>query len=140
MTIEESFINLSPYIKGFKKTDNYRIMEVNLKSTWEIIPDDNIESKTQKSEGNSDLLYILFYSEKETFDYMVNWLKKNVIDYNLEIEEKEKLLKAKVEELKRVFENKSLDELSNLKFTTEEDTLKLGNNKVINNEKLEKIS
>jgi hypothetical protein len=67
-------------------------------------------------------------------------LKKNVIDYNLEIEEKEKLLKAKVEELKRVFENKSLDELSNLKFTTEEDTLKLGNNKVINNEKLEKIS
>ena len=35
---------------------------------------------------------------------------------------------AKVEELKRVFEDKSLNELSGLKFTTEEDSLKLGTN------------
>lgn len=134
MTIEESFINLSPYIKGFKKTDNYRIMEVNLKSDWDIKLDENIQAKHQKVEGNSNLSYTLFYSETESFDYMVKWLKEEVIDFNLEIEEKQRLLKAKVEELKRVFENKSLDELNNLKFTTEEDSLKLNNQKTKVNE------
>lgn len=137
MTIEESFKNLSPYIKGFKKTDNYRIMEVNLKSSWEINLIENVESKQQKVDGNPNLSYILFYSEEISFDDMVTWLKKDVIDYNLEIEEKERLLKAKVEELKLVFESKSLDELNNLKFTTEENTLKLNGsgNKVSQNDK-----
>jgi len=51
-----------------------------------------------------------------------------VINHNLEIEEKERLLRSKVEELKRVFENKDLDELNKLKFTTEENSLKLGSN------------
>jgi hypothetical protein len=127
--IEESFNKLTPYLKGLKKTDNYRMMEVNLKSTWKIPKKEGIESKTKSLEGNSNLIYNLFYSESVSFDDMIDWLKSDVIDYNLEIEEKERLLKAKVEELKRVFETKNLDELNNLKFTTEEDVLRLSNKK-----------
>ena len=40
----------------------------------------------------------------------------------------------KVEELKRVFEDRSLSELNNLKFTTEENSLKL-NGGNLNNKK-----
>jgi hypothetical protein len=59
------------------------------------------------------------------FDEILDWLETNVINYNLELEEKETLLRAKVEELKRVFEQKGIKELNNLKFTTESDMLKL---------------
>ena len=46
-------------------------------------------------------------------------LKNNIlgiINYNLEREEKEKLLENKINELKSIFNNESLDSLKNLKF------------------------
>lgn len=112
--IEKSFNELYPYLKGIKKTDNYRIIETNLKSTWEINLIDEVNVKDH-----------IFFSESLTFDDLLEWFKTNVVEYNLEIEEKERLLKMKVEELKRVFESKNLDELNNLKFTTEDDVLSL---------------
>ena len=112
--IEKSFNELYPYLKGIKKTDNYRIIETNLKSTWEINLIDEVSVKDH-----------IFFSESLTFDDLLEWFKINVVEYNLEIEEKERLLKMKVEELKRVFESKNLDELNNLKFTTEDDVLSL---------------
>ena len=70
----------------------------------------------------------MFYSEAKSFDDILDYIENDVINHNLEIEEKERLLRSKVEELKRVFENKDLDELNKLKFTTEENSLKLGSN------------
>ena len=69
----------------------------------------------------------------ETAEDILDYIEEKVINYNLEIEEKERLLKAKVEELKRVFETKSLDELNHLKFTTEENSLKLNAKNIIAN-------
>ena len=71
----------------------------------------------------------MFYSDKKSFDEIIDFVEEKVISHNLELEEKERLLRMKVEELKRVFENKNLDELNSLKFTTEDQTLKLGTNK-----------
>ena len=68
----------------------------------------------------------MFYSETKTFDEILSFIEVDVINHNLEIEEKERLLRAKVEELKRVFEDKTLDELNGLKFTTEDNALKIG--------------
>ena len=75
----------------------------------------------------------MFYSDTKSFDEILDYIEEKVINYNLEIEEKERLLKAKVEELKRVFETKSLDELNHLKFTTEENSLKLNAKNIIAN-------
>jgi hypothetical protein len=48
------------------------------------------------------------------------------VNTNIENEEKQALLRSKVEELKRMFEDKSLDELKGLKFSSEMDvTLKV---------------
>ena len=75
----------------------------------------------------------MFFSDRKSFDEILDFIEEKVINYNLEIEEKEKLLRMKVEELKRVFEDKNLDELNRLKFTTEDNSLKLGtNSKTIN--------
>jgi hypothetical protein len=129
--IEEKINKLLPYFKGLRVTDTYKIVELHLKKSWVVNEDDGLDISFQKKEikENSNQYYYLFYSDSETFDDMVNYIENGVIKYNLEIEEKENLLRSKVEELKRVFESKSLDELNNLKFTTDEDALRLNNKK-----------
>lgn len=123
--IQKKIDDLSPYFKGIKIAENYRIVEFILKKSWSIEENEQIEVNQKDTKENSNMLYTMFYSDVKTIDDIIDFVKDKVINYNLELEEKERLLKAKVEELKRVFEIKSLDELNHLKFTTEEDSLKL---------------
>ena len=51
----------------------------------------------------------------------------NFITTNIEREEKEKLFKSKVQELKSIFENENLDNLKGLKFDMEELTKLMSN-------------
>jgi hypothetical protein len=51
---------------------------------------------------------------------------KNIISYNKEIELKEKLLKQKIDELKKIFESKNLENLQNLKFELLEEKINDG--------------
>lgn len=123
--IQKKIDSLKPYFKGLKVAENYKIVEVNLKKSWEMESTEDIGVQQKELKENPNFNYVMFYSENKTFDDLISHIEKEVINYNLEIEQKESLLKAKVEELKRVFETKSLDELNHLKFTTEEDSLKL---------------
>lgn len=128
--IGERLDKLKPYFKGLKVTDNYNIVEVVIKKSWVFEENEDILSQNKVMKENSNILYYMFYSDTKTFDDILDYIEEFVINHNLEIEEKENLLRAKVEELKRVFEDKSLEELNSLKFTTEEQSLKLGfNNK-----------
>jgi hypothetical protein len=125
--IEKRINKILPYFKGLKVTDTYKVVELHLKKSWVIVEDEKLDIHTQSKEvkENSSVYYHIFYSDTESFDDMLDYIENGIINYNLEIEEKENLLRAKVEELKRVFESKTLDELNNLKFTTEENSLKL---------------
>jgi hypothetical protein len=49
---------------------------------------------------------------------------KNIIKYNLEREEKDRLFETKVEELKKLFEKQNLDKLKGLYFDISEPTTK----------------
>ena len=137
--IQERLNLLKPYFKGLKVAENYRIAEFNLKRGWEVPENDNIQVQQKEVKDNGTMLYNMFYSDKKTFDQIIDFVEEEVIKHNLEIEEKEALLRAKVEELKRVFEDKSLTELNNLKFTTEDNSLKLTSRK-LEKDKIEKIS
>lgn len=137
--IQERLNLLKPYFKGLKVAENYRIAEFNLKRGWEIPENDNIQVQQKEVKDNGTMLYNMFYSDTKTFDQIIDFVEEEVIKHNLEIEEKEALLRAKVEELKRVFEDKSLTELNNLKFTTEDNSLKLTSRK-LEKDKIEKIS
>jgi hypothetical protein len=116
--IQERFKELSPYLKGLKVAEKYNIVEVTLKTNWKVV--DNDEIGTDKTNNG-----LIFFSETKSFDQILDWLQESVINYNIEIEEKQRLLSAKVAELKRVFETSSLDELNNLRFSTEDDVLEL---------------
>jgi len=128
--IQERLNLLKPYFKGLKVAESYRIAEFNLKRGWEIPENDKILVQQKEVKDNGNMLYNMFYSDTKTFDQIIDFVEEEVIKHNLEIEEKEALLRAKVEELKRVFENKPLTELNNLKFTTEDDSLKLTSRKL----------
>lgn len=143
--IQDRLDRLNPYFRGLKTTENYRIVELFLKKTWSV-PSKGEDILVQQKETEKGLNYYMFYSDKVGFDEILDYIEEDIINHNLEVEEKERLLKAKVEELKRVFESKSLDELNNLKFTTEEDSLRLNGSKtppvmvsVVNND-TEKVS
>ena len=82
----------------------------------------------------------MFYSNKDSFDTIIDWIKKEVVEFNLITEEKELLLRQKVAELKQVFESSSLDDLKNLKFSSETDELKLTGKSKTKPEKPEIIS
>lgn len=118
MTIQEKVDSLKPFFKSIKIAENYNIVETNLPKSWVLYPGDDIEIEQKQLKDSYTLTYTIFYSETKSFDDIIKHIFDDVISYNLELEEKDKLLKAKVEELRIVFENKSLDELNNLTFTT----------------------
>jgi hypothetical protein len=127
--IQKRIDSLKPYFKGIKVAENYKIVEFNLKKSWVIPENNNIDVQQKTIKENSNILYNMFYTDVKSFDQLLDYVEDEVINYNLEIEQKEELLRMKVEELKRVFEDKGLDELNSLKFTTEDDSLKLNSNK-----------
>lgn len=140
--IQERINKLKPYFKGIKVAEDYNIVEVNLKKSWTIPENEHVLVQQKEVKENTNLFYNMFYTNVKNFDDLLDYIEVEVINYNMEIEQKEELLRMKVEELKRVFENKSLDELNNLKFTTEDNSLKLNGNKIANvsNNKVEKIT
>jgi hypothetical protein len=127
------FEGLKPYLKGVKQAEDYKIVEVDLTKSW-LIPDNNkIKGQQKQSDGKTESW--IFYSDEIGFDEIIDWLKNDVIDMNIELEEKESLLKSKVDELKQIFNNSTLEELKNLKFNSEEDVLKLGQKELENKNK-----
>ena len=99
--IEERINNLKPYFRGLKLTDNYRIIELYIKKSWSFNEKEEIQFQKKEVKDNSNMFYYMFYSDTKTFDQILDFIEIDVINYNLEIEEKENLLRAKVEELKK---------------------------------------
>lgn len=126
--IQKRIDSLKPYFKGIKVAEKYNIIEFNLKKTWSIEETESIGVQRKEVKDDNNFLYFMFYSDTKSLDEIIDYVEESVINRNLEIEQKEQLLRMKVEELKRVFEDKSLDELNNLKFLTEDNTLRLGSN------------
>ena len=128
--IQERFYELQPYLKGVKLAGKYTMVESILKSGWKIASildeDELIGVKPGKeSEDNKGYTNYVLYSEEKTIDELIDALEV-VVNTNIENEQKQALLRSKVEELKRMFEDKSLDELKGLKFSSEMDvTLKV---------------
>jgi hypothetical protein len=135
--IQNKINELKPYFRGIKLTDNYNIVEVNLKKSWLVPEDDEILVQSKDIKEKNGVTYNMFYSEDKTIDEIIEFIQVEVINYNIELEQKEELLRMKVEELKMVFETKSLDELNNLKFTTENNSLKLNGIKINDTNKQE---
>jgi len=130
--IQKRFNELQPYLRGIKlvsdKLGQYSVVECILKNTWKIdgLTTEGVQYKSSGKESEEHKGYVnyMFWSEMSIDDLVDN--VELVINANIEMEQKQALLRSKVEELKKMFEDKSLEELKALKFHSEMDvTLKV---------------
>ena len=126
--IQKRFNELQPYLKGVKLAGEYSVVECILKNTWKIdgLTAEGVQYKSSGKESEEHKGYVsyMFWSEMSIDDLVDN--VELVVNANIEMEQKQTLLRSKVEELKKMFEDKSLDELKGLKFSSEmEVTLKV---------------
>jgi hypothetical protein len=94
-------------------------------NTWSILKEHTKEIEVIKNSSQEENKVVVSFVTPYNEDG-INKIENSVnsiIKYNIEKEEKEKLFRSKVQELKNIFENKKLDSLKSLKFDINEFTL-----------------
>jgi hypothetical protein len=120
----EKLNEMRPYVTGIRFVKDLPVVDVVLLDGWDMFESDTVSYKPSSNNKN----YFMVFSQESsgTIDRVIEHVQF-VIDFNIEKENKLTLLKAKIEELKFLFSEKSLHELEKLRFvmeTVDEPTLK----------------
>jgi hypothetical protein len=127
--VYSEFINkTSRYLKSVRILKNYVSLDMIFPSTWVMLkkmPDgiEIVQTETQ----DSGMVSSFVCENKEDLLNKVEEVFNNIVKTNIEREEKERLFKTKVQELKSIFETKNLESLKGLKFDMEELTKLISN-------------
>ena len=107
---------------------NYVSFDMIFPSTW-VVPkkNENVEVLENQDKDGSVITSFVCVNSTNLID-MVETTIGNVIKSNIEREEKERLFKNKVQELKHIFEKENLENLKGLKFDLEEFASLMTNN------------
>jgi len=101
-----------------RKLETYICFDMIFPSTWKIprkfIIEDKFLNQGTVDDNNIGLSFISEFNEVSINTTQSNIL--GIINFNLEREEKERLLNLKINELKTIFDKQSLDSLKELKF------------------------
>ena len=133
---QEKLNELRPYVTGIRFVKDLPVVDVLLLDNWDMFESDNVTYKP--SSNNKNYFMVFPKNPEDSIDIVLDHVEY-VIDFNVEKENKLSLLKAKIEELKFLFSEKSLKELERLKFVIEsidEPTLKdikIDTNKKVHN-------
>lgn len=117
MNFTELLGYLFPYMSGIRKVKQYVSIDLVFPTGWtfptEIVEKTNVvQNENYKGSGT----FLSFVAEPdEKLEQTIETIFE-LIGYNLERQEKERLLKNKIQELKQIFESSKLNELQNLKF------------------------
>ena len=119
MKIDTLFEKYPENIIGFRVNKSTKIIDVWLNNEWELPINESklFAIKKQKEDENSGKSYYIIFSETSDFDMLYESLTK-IIEHNLDIERKQKLFAAKMNELKKLFTTLSYDELKEIQFDT----------------------
>jgi hypothetical protein len=113
------------YLVSVRKLKKYLSIDIEFPNNWKIpkkfVQEDKIVENEKVTEGTRFFSFVSEFNEKD-LNITVNNVK-NIIAYNKEIENKEKLLKQKIDELKKIFETENLENLQSLKFDILEEKL-----------------
>ena len=113
------------YLVSVRVLKTYLSIDVQFPITWKIpkryVQEDKIMENNKMSENKRFFSFVSEFDE-ESLNNTTNSIK-SIITYNKEIEMKEKLLKQKIDEQKKIFEVEQLDNLQNLKFELLEERL-----------------
>jgi hypothetical protein len=112
------FKDIFEYLVSVRKLKKYLSIDIEFPSTWKIpkrfVQEDKIIENQRMNESTRFFSFVSEFNEIVLNTTVENI--KNIISYNKELESKEKLLKQKIDELKKIFENKNLENLKTLKF------------------------
>lgn len=114
------------YLKSVRVIKDYISFDMTFSKYWSITKKQtkDVEVIRNESTQEPDKLIVSFVTnfDEESIN-RVEQVINNIIKTNLEREEKEKLFKDKVQELKNIFEKQKLDNLKGLKFDLDEFSL-----------------
>ena len=118
MSLYKEFSELLPYLQSVRKLETYLSFDVSFPTTWKLpkkfVDEDKVMEQSSKI-NNERLFSFVSEISEESVEKMSRNLK-NIIKYNHDREEKEKLFQNKVEELKHIFEKQDLKSLKSLNF------------------------
>lgn len=121
MKLYEEIQNLIPYLVSIRVIENVISIDVTIPSDWKI-PKRLVDEKSILEDQSPDekFRFFSFVSEigEENFTNLYTSIK-NIIKYNKDREEKERLFQEKINELKSYFDKQSLDDLKKMKFNFE---------------------
>ena len=126
MSLYKEFSELLPYIQSVRKIEKYLSFDISFPTSWKLpkkfVEEDKIME--QQSPVANERLFSYVTEIDEDSVQKVHLNIKNIIKYNLEREEKDRLFETKVEELKKLFEKQNLEKLKGLYFDINEQTSK----------------
>lgn len=130
MSLYKEFSVLFPYLQSVRKIKSFLSFDVSFPKTWKLpkkyIDEEKLMEQTSTIPDERLLSFVSEITEDEIEKCSNNI--QNIISYNREREEKERLFNEKVEELKVVFEKQSLKNLQELKFDIKSKKIKLEDN------------
>ena len=121
MIYSEFITSTSNYLKSVRILKNYVTFDMSFPSTW-LLPKrgpENVEILQNSDKDGSVITSFVCENSSKFIDVIENTIQ-TVIKTNIEREEKERLFKNKVQELKQIFEKENLENLKGLKFDLEE--------------------
>ena len=111
----------SSYLKSVRILKNYVTFDMIFPQTWMLLKKspENIEILQNTDKDGSLITSFVCVNNSSLIDVIESTIQK-IVKTNIEREEKEKLFKNKVQELKQIFEKENLENLKALKFDLEE--------------------
>lgn len=122
MNFKDVIAYLFPYLHTFRKLKDYLSIDLIFPKNWEF-PNEIIQKcqvvQNEKHQGEG---YFLSFVSKldDDLENLIDVIEE-LISHNLEREEKERLLKVKVGELKELFKHSTLNDLRGLSIILEND-------------------
>lgn len=124
----KEFKDIFTYLVSIRKLKNYLSIDIEFPLSWKIpkrfVDEDKIMENNKVTEDRRFFSFVTDFNQVN-LDKTLNNIRK-IISYNKELESKEKLLKQKIDELKKLFESGKLENLQTLKFEIFEEKLNDG--------------
>lgn len=114
--LQDKINEIRPYFKSLESYNDALIVRVQFPSKWAVFPSDDGLIKPAPSDNAAHEFFYYGDVNKVSLEDIFDFIK-NTIEVNESMEIKAKMLVEKVNELKKLFEEKSLDEIKTLQFT-----------------------
>ena len=118
----ELISNLRPYFFSLREIERNVSLDLKIPTTWRLEHVQQVVSqyksmslKVQDKNDKYQLVSLVSFATQEGYD-TARSCATEIIKYNIELEEKDRLFKEKVRELETLFRNESLDKLKEISF------------------------